>query len=748
MQMRTTGTAGLIWGVLVLASAADAAVPWTCRNGDYTLAWDLQSDAAQLTRTSTGQGVWRGPLLPGFWLQTPGGQRRFVKAELDPASAAPGPSGGTLALRLPGMGSGALRFIAEPWGVRFQELRITWDGTPQAIVGLYFGSAPLTGEQRTVAPSLDLPFWPVWSAEGYSVPSGKGGPVQSFFRNWDLGHATLPLGSFGPSLGAPYAAAFPKPFFSAAMGGQDGWLAFGPGVIPDAALTFEIRATTGTLHYLYREDLWGTPPSHTRVWSEPLRLAWAPTAWGAFHELFASFGPSKPVAPIHQQAHWNTWGNFKARHYDLRFEADHAAGMGVQVLQLDDGWETATGSGVPNLQRFPHFADDLKYIRDKGLAIGFWQAVGWVNDPVSAGLKPEDLMLGKDGRPRKATWNMAPDSLATSNFCLDPSSARSREFLRQRTLRMMREYDPQVLKLDFAYGMPGPDVSAPRNPAFRGERLGFELMKIIADAAREVKPDVTIQYYGISPLMRPVTDLIALDDLGDGGGYEVEAHGQWSVWSALAGAQGSAIMSSSGYDWKADTDILLDTAVIGAPGSVLPLPRPGEPPLPESAVAHRQALSRWYRRTIGWEPLWLNSEIGSLGHEPALRCFGRVERIGGSERLTAVALRARKPEGPDAEPLRGMRWEGRWALIAQDDDSIFASGKLACIPFEAGFLEVPLDSRPDRVLAVRGGREEAVNDWSFGDGKLRLEVPAGSDSLLGFLVIREHERRVSEKQKP
>jgi len=98
--------------------------------------------------------------------------------------------------------------------------------------------------------------------------------------------------------------------------------------------------------------------------------------------------------------------------------------------------------------------------------------------------------------------------------------------------------------------------------------------------------------------------------------------------------------------------------------------------------------------------------------------------------------------------LRGMRWEGRWALIAQDDDSIFASGKLACIPFEAGFLEVPLDSRPDRVLAVRGGREEAVNDWSFGDGKLRLEVPVGSDSLLGFLVIREHERRVSEKQKP
>ncbi len=89
-----------------------------------------------------------------------------------------------------------LSISAEPWGVRFQELKVTWATRPPAIIGLYFGSSPLTDEQRTIVPSLDLPFWPSWSAEGYSVPSGKGGPVQSFFRNWDLGHATLPLGQF------------------------------------------------------------------------------------------------------------------------------------------------------------------------------------------------------------------------------------------------------------------------------------------------------------------------------------------------------------------------------------------------------------------------------------------------------------------------------------------------------------------------------------------------------------------------
>ncbi len=176
------------------------------------------------------------------------------------------------------------------------------------------------------------------------------------------------------------------------MGGQDGWVAFGPGTMPDGALTFEIRATTGALHYLYREDLWGASTESTRIWSEPLRLAWASTAWDAYHQLFSSFGPSQPVPAIHQQSHWNSWGNFKLRQYDLRFEADYAARMGVQVLQLDDGWETSTGSGLPNLQRFPHFADDLKYIRDKGLALGFWLSIGWVADPSAAGLKPEDLL--------------------------------------------------------------------------------------------------------------------------------------------------------------------------------------------------------------------------------------------------------------------------------------------------------------------------------------------------------------------
>ena len=91
-------------------------------------------------------------------------------------------------------------------------------------------------------------------------------------------------------------------------------------------------------------------------------------------------------------------------------------------------------------------------------------------------------------------------------------------------------------------------------------------MQTIVAAAREISPDVTIQYDGIHPLMRPVTDMVTLDDLGDAGGKEAAGHAKWSVWSALAGLQGMAINASSGYDWQCDAEILLDTAVIGAPG--------------------------------------------------------------------------------------------------------------------------------------------------------------------------------------
>ena len=376
----------------------------------------------------------------------------------------------------------------------------------------------------------------------------------------------------------------------------------------------------------------------------------------------------------------------------------------------------------------------MAYIRKKGLEVGFWQACGWVDEPKASGLLPEDLLRGADGTPRRVNWAMSTEA-GPHHYVLDPSSPRAREYLRQRTLRFMRELRPRLLKLDFGYGLPGPDVAAPRDPALRGERFSYALLKIVADAAREVDSGVTLQYYSIHPLMAPVEDLVTLDDLGDAGGQEAAGHGEWSIWAALAGGQGRAINASSGYDWSADTEILLDTAVIGAPGGVLPLPASGEAPAPGLNLIHRRALSQWYRPTTLWKPLWLNSEKGAIGREPRPRCFGRLEPIRGEDRLTALALR---PEGMeenemDVPGLGKVHWQGRWAIIAQDNEGLTASRRLACIPFDGGSLRLPRSSAPARVMAV-GKREHLLTSWSWHEPILEVRCPP-SPELVGILVI-------------
>jgi len=429
-------------------------------------------------------------------------------------------------------------------------------------------------------------------------------------------------------------------------------------------------------------------------------------------------------------------GDFRRGQTDVRDLADRLAGdFRLSILVLDDGWETSRSSGIPNRKTFPRFEEDLKYIKAKGLGVGFWQAIGWVHEPEKLGLGPADLLCGAEGHPRRVTWCMGLDS-ADASYCLDPASARARAFLRERTQRVVKQYDPRPLKLDFGYGLPGPDVAASRDPALRGERTAYTLMQTIVDAAREINPDVTIQYYGVHSLMRPVTDLVSLDDMADAGGQEAAGHAQWSVWSGLAGLQGTAINASSAYDWQHDVEILLNTAVIGAPGAVLPLPVGKQPALPPEAIAHRQALARWHRHQVGWRPLWLNSEAGSLKSDPQLRCFARLETTGGKQVLTALALRDEAKQSLSAKDLPGVHWEGRWAIISQDRQDIYAASTLACIPFDRGWLELPRTEKPSRVTAVFLDREEPAAHWYWKQRSLRLDArPVDSDRpLLGFQI--------------
>jgi hypothetical protein len=713
-----------IAGTPVLAQAV-----FSAKSGGYRFNWDLKKDSATL-KTEAGGQIWKGSLLPAFWLQNDKGEKQYVKAALADAAGL-NENGGTVRISLGTLGTGTIELVYHEGIVSVKELAINWKNTPPKIISLYFGTSLLKAAERARTSDTTFPFWPDWQSAGVCIPSAKGNPIQSFFRMWDLGNATLPLGSFGPSLGTPYAAAYPRPFYSCAMGSDAGWIVFGAGSIPDAAMVYKIQSSNGCLQYLYREDLWSKSTPARRIWKDPLRISWAPKAYDAYQAYFQTFGDFKPVSAQHQLNVWNTWGDFKNRNFNLKAIADKALEFKADILAIDDSWETSTGTGTWYKERFPDYEKDLNFIRQKGLETGYWQNVIYLTKPEDFGLNAEDLLCGIDGKPIQTSWNMNPHE--GGFFCLDPSSPKAVALIRDRTIRVMRELKPDLLKLDFGYGIPSPDVATARDPALRGESLAYSLLKLVSDAAREINPEVTIQYYSIHPLLWPVQNLLALDDLGDAGGYEVQGHGQWSIWSSLAGRQGMAIMASSGYNWDADDEVLLNTAIIGGQSAVLSQKLEDGSPVPVSKISKRVALALWHRKSVGWTPLWLNSEKGTLLREPEPNCWGRLE----NNRLTALALRESNIEF-DRSAIKNISWKGKWAIISQDDQSIFESKKVALVPFEGGWIEIPFAKKPVKVVVVSNSKEVPAKSWKWANSRLRIDVAEQSPDQArnGFLIYQ------------
>lgn len=701
-------------------------------DGPFAFDWDTARDRAVLT--AAGREVWSGSLLPLFWLQRADGSRHAVGATCTGLREAGGADQVELDLALGEIGAGTFAVTLGAHGLRGTRLAVRWTATPApAIISLHFGCRLLSRAQRAAAPSLDLPFWPGWRAEGYGLAGAKTSPMQSFFRSWDFGHADIALGSFAPAMGTPYGAAFPRPVYAGCMGGRHGWLCLGAGTVPDAALTWQVRARSGALEWRYREDLWGAPDGPERTWDNPLWLAWAPTAWAAYRNYFRMFPANPPKAATHQKTFWGTWGDFRLERYDLRGSIDRAVDtMAADLVCVDDPWEHTKGSCQPHPERLPHFAADIAHAHTRGIGVGIWMPILWLERPEPFGLDATDLLLSRDGSPVTSNWAVDPHE-PQAYFCLDPSSPRAVAYLRERTRRVMRDYRPGLLKIDFGYGAPGPDACSPRDPALRGERLAWSLARIIADAARELDPAVTILGYSLHPTWDVVQDETSLDDLGDAGAHESAGHGNWSVWAALAADRGMPLMGSSGYLWSADADVVLNSAILGAPGANLPTE---DATRHAAAIARRRGLFRWHRRTTAWTPQWLDSTPGDIEREPAVRSWGRLETVAGQPTLTALVLREPSAITASAPELRDVRWQGRFALIAQGDHAVLAAGDTAVIAYDEGFLAWPTGRPPSRVVAVQEGREAEFAGWTWEDGTLRLIIAAAlaREPLMGFVI--------------
>ncbi len=702
--------------------------PWTCTNGNYRFEWNIADDKALVFKISTHDTIWKGSLLPAFRLQDTDNREVYIKAVVTGEKTEGNLT--RLELRFGNLGNGSLVIKEESWGISIPDFEVKWTREIPKILDLYIGTSAVPSGRQSLMDDQNPPFSSDWSAFGYCIPGAKEGTVQSFFRMWDFGQTNIALGSFGPSMGIPYGAAFPRPVLSLAMGDDNGWMVIGAGSVPDAPMTLKMRSSLGCLDFLYREDLWGEG-SQVRDWSNPLRIVFGETAWEAYKQYFNSFPQKEPVSSLHQKAIWNTWGNWRNKDFPIRPMVDFAKKIGAEIFVIDDPWEASQGLGKADTVKFPDIYDDWDYILRNKMMHGLWECVGWIGDTAACGLTKSDLICDSRGNPCIASWNFNP--FEPGYFCIDISSQHARDFLKERTIRTMMTMHPQLIKLDFGYGMPNPNLGVPRDPGLRGERYSLALLKLIAGAARSVDPDVTIMYYGIHPLFLSPADLVSLDDQGDMWYATKEGHSQWSIWAALLSDRHVAISGSSSYDWYTDDEIILNTFILGSPGAVLGTHLDDGSPVPERYLNRRLAVNKWYRKTIDWQPVWLNSRTGNMILPPQLNCWGRAEGTPGKYKMTALILRG-KPD-KSVKELDSFEWDGRWALISQDDEGIGETRQLAVVPFDTGFISIRLSSMPDKIekVNIHGSLPLQKREWK--DGILTLRVDDNDlNQTAGFII--------------
>ncbi len=160
------------------------------------------------------------------------------------------------------------------------------------------------------------------------------------------------------------------------------------------------------------------------------------------------------------QRGWCSWYHY---FHDITEDALRAniralAAMGeripIEVIQLDDGFQSALGDWDTTNAKFPsglkRLADE---IRGAGFAAGIWTAP-FLCAPDSRLMRehPQWLLRNESGEPLRAgynqKWTTDPEGFA---YALDPSHPDLRAHLERLFARLVREFGYAYLKLDFLF---------------------------------------------------------------------------------------------------------------------------------------------------------------------------------------------------------------------------------------------------------------------------------------------------------
>jgi hypothetical protein len=521
-----------------------------------------------------------------------------------------------------------------------------------------------------------------------------------------LGHGSLGAGLLQQwGLPAHYFCGFHRNSGSATKGAMLEHLsdAFccGLGDLPAGDLHFEIKGEKHSPILDYRSDLW----KHLRgpgklTLGATWRWAIGPNYYEAIRHYYLDLVRAGIIEEKKNSSHknavllspqFNTWGaevasgkewdQFDEPLLNSIYDGLKASGMKPGMFVIDAKWEGRYGLLEHSSERFPHFEEILKRIRSDGHRLGMWAAFMRCEDPRDLGLTTAHMLRGPDGKP------IARAEGDIRYYLLDFTQPEVQEALARLARKFIRRYQPDLVKFDFGYELPGLAEGAPSEMKWAGERLLAKGLEVVIKAMREENPDLVVMYYSLSPLFNEYFDLHSPDDMFMcAKEYDFEANRRF-FFSGLLGEIGMPTYGSGGYDWPTMPEIWFDSAVVGTLGSLNSFSgdEENEGPTPER-VAKYNGLAQLLRSSNTFSIRPIDADYVSSTRGARSPSWARME----NGEVVLLALRASHgSRGKAAAKFANLAETSASVVVASKTaEGIERASRLAIVPYGDGELRI------------------------------------------------------------
>ena len=405
---------------------------------------------------------------------------------------------------------------------------------------------------------------------------------------------------------------------------------------------------------------------------------------------------------------FDTWGDqihrraildrFDETHLREIYAAFRASGLTSKLFVIDDKWEHTYGAArarpraIPALHRVARRGP-----RRRASASASGRRFRAARDFRALGLTEDAVLMTPDGAPyverqRKRSW-----------YIFDPTNADAAAYLAGRARHLVRTYRPAMVKIDFGYEIPLPDVAGPHDASQGGERLLLRFLEVIVGAIKQEDPAIAILYYCLTPLLNQYLDQTGADDMWMSRGAYDACFAKRALLSSWCGSFGVVPYGSSGYDWRSAEEIWLDTAIIGAPGIIAPISVADEygDRLTPGLAARYNGIARITRTNPNYNVECYDADLHDPAAGPRARSWARIEDG------RAVVITLRPAAGGTARVAGIAEADGRAVIASLTDAGIGASAALAIVPFDAGRVSVALNGRGEPIVTAHlfGGGE-------------------------------------------